>query len=107
MERARLSEIPQTSKVYLIGGQSRAVRVEPDPDRLAATGVTVTALADVLRAAAARQDAGTLVRANRETRVEAGPLFAGAEDIGATVVGVRDGRPGPAPSGPPAPNTRR
>ena len=40
-----LSEIPQTSKAYLIGGQSRAVRVEPDPDRLAASGVTFTALA--------------------------------------------------------------
>jgi multidrug efflux pump subunit AcrB len=88
-----LSEIPQTSKAYLIGGQARAVRVEPDPDRLAATGVTFTTLSGVLRSAAARQDAGTMVRGNRETRVEAGPPFAAAGDVARTVVGVRNGRP--------------
>jgi len=88
-----LSEIPETSKAYLIGGQGRAVRVEPDPDRLASSGVTFTALAGALRSAAARQDAGTMVNANRETRVEAGPLFAASSDVGRTVVGLRDGRP--------------
>ena len=35
-----LSEIPETSKAYLIGGQPRAVRVEPDPGRMAAAGVS-------------------------------------------------------------------
>ncbi|HET9211936.1 MAG TPA: efflux RND transporter permease subunit [Thermoanaerobaculia bacterium] len=88
-----LSEIPLTSKAYLIGGQPRAVRVEPDLDRLAATGVTFTTLSGALRSAAARQDAGTMVRDNRETRVEAGPPFAGAGDVARTVVGVRNGRP--------------
>ncbi len=88
-----LSEIPQTSKAYLIGGQPRAVRVEPDPDRLAASGVTFNALAGALRSAAARQDAGTMVNANRETRIEAGPLFAAADDVARTVVAVRGGRP--------------
>jgi multidrug efflux pump subunit AcrB len=88
-----LSEIPLTSKAYLIGGQPRAVRVEPDPDRLAATGVTFTTLSGALRSAAARQDAGTMVRGNRETRVEAGPPFAAAGDVARTVVGVRNGRP--------------
>jgi multidrug efflux pump subunit AcrB len=88
-----LSEIPQTGKATLIGGQPRVVRVEPDPDRLAASGVTFTSLAGALRSAAARQDAGTAVRANRETRIEAGPLFASAGDVERTVVGVRDGRP--------------
>ncbi len=88
-----LSEVTQTSKAYLIGGQSRAIRVEPDPDRLAASGVTFTTLAEVLRTAAARQDAGTAVRANHETRIEAGPLFTSADGIGQTVVGLRGGRP--------------
>ena len=88
-----LSEIPLTSKAYLIGGQPRAVRVEPDPDRLAATGVTFSTLSGALRSAAARQDAGTMVRNNRETRVEAGPPFAAAGDVARMVVGVRNGRP--------------
>jgi multidrug efflux pump subunit AcrB len=90
---AELSEIPETSKVYLIGGQPRVLTVEPDPDRLAAAGVSWTALAGALRSAAAAQDAGTTVRDNRETRVQAGPLLAGARDVARIVVGLRAGRP--------------
>jgi multidrug efflux pump subunit AcrB len=90
---AELSEIPETSKVYLIGGQPRVVTVEPDPDRLAAAGVSWTALAGALRSAAAAQDAGTTVRDNRETRVQAGPLLQGAGEVARIVVGLRAGRP--------------
>jgi multidrug efflux pump subunit AcrB len=88
-----LSEIPETSKAYLIGGQPRIVRVEPDPDRLAAAGVSWLALSGALRSAAARLDAGTAVRDNHETRLEVGPLFQTAEDVGRVVVAVRAGRP--------------
>jgi multidrug efflux pump subunit AcrB len=88
-----LSEIPETSKAYLIGGQPRVVRVEPDPDRMAASGVTWLALSGALRSAAARQDAGTAVRDNRETRIQVGPLFQSAQDVARVVVGLRGGRP--------------
>ena len=88
-----LSEIEDTSKASLIGGQPRAVRVEPDPDRMAAAGITWTQLTGALQSAAALQDAGTAVRDNREVRVEAGPLFRSAEDVGRVVVAVRAGRP--------------
>jgi multidrug efflux pump subunit AcrB len=88
-----LSEIPETSKAYLIGGQPRVVRVEPDPDRMAAADVSWTALSGALRSAAATQPAGTMVRDNRETRVEVGPLFQSSEDVAGVVVGVRAGRP--------------
>ena len=46
-----LSEIPETSRVQLIGGQPRVVRVEPDPDRMAAAGVSWTQLTGALQAA--------------------------------------------------------
>jgi multidrug efflux pump subunit AcrB len=88
-----LSEIPETSKAYLIGGQPRAVRVEPDPDRMAAAGVSWLSLSGALRSAAAKQEAGTAVRDNRETRIEAGPLFSSAADVARVVAGVRGGRP--------------
>ena len=88
-----LSEIPEISKAYLIGGQPRAVRVEPDPDRLAAAGVSWLALQESLRSAAALQDAGVAVRDNRETRVEAGPLFHDADAVAGVVAAVRSGRP--------------
>jgi len=88
-----LSEVPDTSKAYLIGGQPRVVRVTPDPDRMAAAGVSWTTLTGGLQTAALRQGAGTLVRDNREIRVEAGPLFQDAGEVGRVVVGVRAGRP--------------
>ncbi len=88
-----LSEVPETSKAYLIGGQPRVVRVLPDPDRMAAAGVSWITLTGGLQTAAVRQGAGSIVRDNREVRVEAGPLFEDAEDVGRVVIGVRAGRP--------------
>jgi multidrug efflux pump subunit AcrB len=88
-----LSEIPETTKARLIGGEPRTVRVEPDPDRMAAAGITWTGLASALRSGAARLDAGTSVRDDREMRVEAGPLFRRGEDVARVVVGVHRGRP--------------
>ena len=88
-----LSEVPETSRVQLIGGQPRVVRVEPDPDRMAAASVSWAQLTGALQAASVRQDAGTAVRDNHEIRVEVGPLFAGSDEVARVVVGVKDGRP--------------
>ncbi len=88
-----LSEVPETSKAYLIGGAPRVVRVEPDVDRLNAAGVSWASLAGALQSASYRQAAGTAVRDNQEMRVEAGPLFASAEEVGQVVVAVRNGGP--------------
>jgi multidrug efflux pump subunit AcrB len=88
-----LSEVEATSRVQLIGGQPRVVRVEPDPDRMAAAGVSWTQLTGALQAASVLQAAGTAVRDNREIRVEVGPLFQGSDEVGQVVVGVHQGRP--------------
>ena len=88
-----LAEVDGTRKVRLAGGSPRVVRVEPDPDRLAATGITWAELHGALATAAGRFDAGSAVAGNREMRVEAGPLLADAGAVARTVVGVRGGRP--------------
>ena len=88
-----LSEITDTAKASLIGGEPRVVSVVPDPDRMNAAGVSWTTLTGSLQAAAARQDAGSAVRDNAELRVAAGPLFRNAADVERVVIGVRDGRP--------------
>jgi multidrug efflux pump subunit AcrB len=88
-----LSEIPEASRAQLIGGQPRVVRVEPDPDRLAAAGVSWMQLTSALQAASVRQAAGTAVRDNREIRVEVGPLFRSSEEVGRVVVALAQGRP--------------
>jgi multidrug efflux pump subunit AcrB len=89
-----LSEVPEASRAHLIGGQPRVVRVEPDPDRMAAAGLSWMQLTGALQAASVRQTAGTAVRDNREIRVEIGPLFRNAEEVGRVVVGLSSqGRP--------------
>jgi multidrug efflux pump subunit AcrB len=86
-----LSEVEDASRAQLIGGQPRVVRVEPDPDRLAAAGISWTRLTDALQAASVRQPAGSSVRDNREIRIEVGPLFRSPEDVGQVVVGLSRG----------------
>jgi len=88
-----LSEVPEASRAHIIGGQPRVVRVEPDPDRMAASGTSWMQLTGALQAASVRQAAGTAVRDNREVRVEIGPLFRSAEEVGRVVVGIHEGRP--------------
>ncbi len=88
-----LSELKDASRAQLIGGQPRVVRVEPDPDRLAAAGVSWTQLTRALQAASVQQPAGSAVRDNREVRIEVGALFHGADDVSRVVVGVSQGRP--------------
>ncbi len=88
-----LAEVPETSRVELIGGQPRVVRVEPDPDRMAAAGISWNGLTAALQAASVRQAAGSSVRDNREVRIEVGPLFRSAEEVGQVVLGLSQGRP--------------
>ncbi len=88
-----ISEVPEASRAQLIGGQPRVVRVEPDPDRMAAAGISWLQLTGALQAASVRQGAGTTVRDNRELRVEVGPLFRSSDEVGRVVVGVAQGRP--------------
>ena len=88
-----LSELPDTTKATVIGGEPRVVRVEPSPDRMAGKGVTWVALTGALQSGGARMEAGTSVRGNREVRLEAGPLLRSAMDVGRVIVGVQAGRP--------------
>jgi multidrug efflux pump subunit AcrB len=88
-----LSEVPEASRAQLVGGQPRVVRVEADPDRMAAAGISWTQLTGALQAASARQAAGSSVRDNREIRLEVGSLFRSSEEVGRALAGVSHGRP--------------
>ena len=88
-----LSEVPEASRAQLVGGQPRVVRVEPDPDRMAAAGISWTRLTGALQAASARQAAGASVRDNRELRIEVGSLFRSSDEVGRVVAGLGHGRP--------------
>jgi multidrug efflux pump subunit AcrB len=91
--RQELSEIERVSKAQLTGGAPRVVRVEPDPQRMAAHGVSWQRLTGALASAAAARGAHTAVAANRETAIEAKAVLADARDIERTVIRLAEGRP--------------
>ena len=92
----------------LIGGQPRAVRVEPDPDRMNAAGVSWTALTAPCSRRPRARTPGPWCADNRELRVEAGPSSGAPQTWARVVVGVRAGRPGlRARRGPRARRARR
>ena len=88
-----LQQVGDVSETTIIGGQPRQVTVDLDTQRLAAYGLTPTAVADQLQSANRRSEAGSFARDNREFKVEAGKFFARAEDLKLVVVGVHAGRP--------------
>ncbi len=78
----------------LIGGYRRQVRVELDPVRLAAYGLSDQQVIHLVRAANQEADAGSFPSSmNGQVLVHTGYFLRNAEDVGRVVVGVHDGRP--------------
>ena len=90
---AELKRVPGTREVRSHGGPGRAVRVELDPARMAAAGVTVGDLRMALQSANAGLPVGELLGGNRSLQLEAGGFLENATEVGELLVGVRDGKP--------------
>jgi multidrug efflux pump subunit AcrB len=85
--------IPQVAETKVIGGQSRAIRVLLDPQRLASRNLSPDGLVPMLQQASAQAQTGSQSFGNRETLLETGEFFRDAHDVGSAVVGVFDGQP--------------
>ena len=90
---ADLKRVPGTREVATIGGPGRAVLVELDPARMAAAGVTVADLRQVLQGANQGAPVGDLLGGNSAVALEAGPFLRDANDVADLVVAARGGRP--------------
>ncbi len=88
-----IKTIPEVSDTALIGGLRREFRVELDPARLAARGLSPGAVLGALEAANRRTAAGPVVAGDREILVEAGGFVRSAAELEAVVVAQNDGRP--------------
>ncbi len=88
-----LKRVPGTREVSTLGGPGRAVNVELDPARMAASGVAVADLRAALQAANMGQPVGALLSGNRTVTLDAGEFLRSAHDAGELVVGVHGGRP--------------
>jgi multidrug efflux pump subunit AcrB len=79
--------------VYSIGGPASVMRVELDPQRLAARGLSIDDISGALAAANLVRHTGTLVGGDRVTPVVVGEFLADADDVAGVIVGLADGRP--------------
>ncbi|MBK8993815.1 MAG: efflux RND transporter permease subunit [Gammaproteobacteria bacterium] len=90
---AQLQRVPGTREIATTGGPDRAVRVEFDPQRLAAYGLSLADLRTALASANAARDAGGIVDEGQEMLVQAGTFLVTPEEVADVVVGVHEGAP--------------
>ncbi|MCC6409487.1 MAG: efflux RND transporter permease subunit [Planctomycetes bacterium] len=90
---ARLDGVQDVSRSEIVGGLPREVRVELEPEALAARGLAPLDVVQALRAADASLAAGAFDRADERTVVVAGPSVGTSREVGELVIGAFDGRP--------------
>ncbi|MCP5151084.1 MAG: efflux RND transporter permease subunit [Chromatiales bacterium] len=89
----RLQALPDTNRVTVTGGRPRRVRVELDPEALAARRTSPLDVLWALQVSNRRLPAGVVLRADRGLAVEAGATVADARDLATLVVNVVEGVP--------------
>ncbi len=88
-----LQAVVETNRTGVVGGRPRVVRVELDPDALAARQTSALEVAWALGVSNVRRSAGGFDRRDAFTVVEAGDFFGDAAAVSRTVVNVIDGIP--------------
>ena len=89
----RLAAVEDVSQVSIVGGRSREVRVELQPERMTGLHVSPAEIIDALQAADASVTAGSLDAENREYVVTADSFLRSANEVADLVVGVFDEKP--------------
>ena len=88
-----LQAIPDTNRTQIVGGRPRAVRVELDPDALAARRTAPLDVAFALDVSNVRRPAGAFDQGDQSFTVDAGDFFGSVQDLKRAVVNVVDGTP--------------
>ncbi len=88
-----LRNAPGVSFTQLVGGRAPALNVWIDPQRVAAAGLGLDRIDQALRGANVSAPLGTLTHDNRATPLRLEGFLGNAEEVGAIVVGVSQGRP--------------
>ncbi|HSV81656.1 MAG TPA: efflux RND transporter permease subunit [Ramlibacter sp.] len=91
--RPRLLSIPGVSQVIPIGGDVRQLRVEPDTNRMAQAGVTLSQIEQALRGFASNAGGGFIDLHSREYLIRHMARTNRAEDLQGLAVAWKDGRP--------------
>jgi multidrug efflux pump subunit AcrB len=90
--RETLAEVPDVSEVTVLGGRPRQIGVQLDPARLAAAGIDVLQVSNMLAAANTRATATGTVSGGSVARVEAGRHIDGVSALRDVIVSTQGGR---------------
>ncbi|MFH1843882.1 MAG: efflux RND transporter permease subunit [bacterium] len=88
-----IASIGDVSVVEVIGGRRRSVRVELDPQRMAAFNLTTLAVLPALQMQNQNLVAGSIANLNREFVVKTGSFLRSVDDVANLVVGAFEDRP--------------
>jgi CzcA family heavy metal efflux pump len=91
--RPRLLGVPGVSQVVIIGGEKKQFQVLVDPAKLADHGLTLEQVIEAVKASNANASGGFLERPNEEFLIRGRARVHSPEDIGNSVVAVRDRTP--------------
>ncbi|MFN2381956.1 MAG: efflux RND transporter permease subunit [Guyparkeria sp.] len=89
----QLQNVPDVGVSEVIGGQQRTLAVEVDPYRLAATGIPMSRLSQMLEGSNVILPGGELSQDNQRVRLRADAAFTGPDDLENLVIGQHDNRP--------------
>ena len=88
-----LVKVDNVGSVYIVGGSPNQIRVEPDPERLAVYGVTLSQLINKLENANRSFLVGAFRDGGKSLPVVAGQTLQGVPDTGLLLLTTRDDRP--------------
>ena len=89
----RLHSLQDVSVTYVQGGRDREVRIELDPERLLAFGITLNQIQAALKAGNLAVPMSTQVRQGSNSRIFLDAFLNSANDVERIIVGVHEGRP--------------
>ncbi|MDX2484843.1 MAG: efflux RND transporter permease subunit [Pseudodonghicola sp.] len=91
--QVEMAKIQDVGLTYIVGESPEAIRIAPDPDRLALFGVTLQQLSGKVEAANHAFAAGTVRDGGEQIPLVAGETLRAPAEIGNLLLTTRDGRP--------------
>ncbi len=91
--RVELAKIENVGLSYLVGETGEAIRIAPDPEKLALYGMTLQQLSGKVTAANRSFPTGLVRNGGRQIEVVAGETLSTPADIGNLLLTTRDNRP--------------
>lgn len=91
--RSEVAKVPDVGLTYLVGEATEAIRIAPDPARLALYGITLQQLAQKVEQANRAFNTGRLRDGGQEIALVAGETLTAPAEVANLLLTARDGRP--------------